>query len=285
MLRRQALLALSLLGAFGGLIGWAQDNGAADPAADRRQALRDWMQDFAQDSVVRVIVRDEPQPSERVDRPVFRYSDEPRKIPDAALWVWTRAGRPVALQKVEASSGGAEPQWTICFASLSEQLLDVQWPVGRQYQSQKPGVEFQPIPDAEPPAAAGRLRTLQMKRLKDRFTGRIGSGRDKEADAEARVLPTPLFAYDDPVTKLPLGSLFALTATGTNPDLLLLLEVRPGPDRQPRWEYALARMTNGKVKVLLDGHLVWDDPTVPINNPVFPTWTFYFLTRTLPDPH
>lgn len=36
-----------------------------------------------------------------IPQPVFRYSDQPRLILDATLWVWGHKGRPIALQKVE----------------------------------------------------------------------------------------------------------------------------------------------------------------------------------------
>jgi hypothetical protein len=33
--------------------------------------------------------------------PIFRYSDQPRHILDATIWVWGRSGRPNVLQKIE----------------------------------------------------------------------------------------------------------------------------------------------------------------------------------------
>jgi hypothetical protein len=111
--------------------------------------------------------------AELVPKPVFRYSDEERAIPDATLWVWTRDARPIAFQKVEGNNHGGGQMWTICFASLSEGLVDVRWRGTHQFAARKPGVAFKPLPGAEPPAATSRARTTQIKAVKDRFTARL----------------------------------------------------------------------------------------------------------------
>jgi hypothetical protein len=220
---------------------------------------------------------DEEQLAELVPNPVFRYSDEERAIPDATLWVWTRDGRPVAFQKIEGNNHGGGQAWTICFASLSEGLIRVDWMMSRKYAARKPGVTFNPIPRAEAPADNFRARTAQLKALKERFTGRLNVNNDGTGGAETRTMPKPLFEYADPETKLPLGAIFGMTSTGTNPDLLLLIEARRDDDGKPRWEYAHARMTSNSVRVRLDDVDVWAEEGV--SSAAFENWIFYFLRR------
>jgi hypothetical protein len=161
----------------------------------------------------------------------------------------------------------------ICFASLSEGLLNVEWPGGRVYSARTPGLTFKPIPKADSPAETARARTVQLKALKDRFSARLGID-------EMRMMSTPFFEYADPESKLPMGAIFGMSFTGTNPDLLLLIEARRDAENKWRWEYAPARMTADAVRMRLDDEEVWAEEHVRINNPsVFDNWTFYFFGR------
>jgi hypothetical protein len=139
-------------------------------------------------------------------------------------------------------------------------------------------VKFSPIPKAEAPSDKARTRTAQLKELKDRFAGRL-SPEQRNKRAETRTMAKPIFEYSDPASKLPLGAIFGLSATGTNPDLLLLIEARPDGDGKLRWEYAHARMTSASLRVRLDDAEVWSEERAPVNNAVFENWTFYFLDR------
>src|SRR5262249_55921246 len=156
------------------------------------------------------------------------------------------------------------------------------WPGGRQFQARKPGVKFAAFPGTDPPADKARARTLQIKELKDRFTARLGPGANnpganKQGGAETRSMPKPLFEYADTESKLRLGDFFGMTATGTNPDLLLLIEGRRDGDGKLRWEYALARMTAEPAVVRLDGVEVWSEGASPANNTEPGNWIYYFL--------
>jgi hypothetical protein len=266
------------------LVAWCaagDDRPAADDATDAKAAILKWMQDYADGTEVMLKTADGKVAAEIVPRPVFRYSDVQREIPDATLWVWTRDARPVAFQKVEVNAHGGSRLWTICFASLSPDLVDIRWPAEparRTYESTAPGVAFRSIPGADPPADNPRLRGIQIKRLKDRFSARLNPA------GEARFMPRPIFEYEEPESKLPLGAIFGLSATGTNPDALLLVEARPSPEGELRWEYAYARLTTNGVKLQLDEETVWDDPQIPNHENVQPNWTFYFMARRLAYP-
>lgn len=255
-----------------------------EAAQARKQRYTDWMRTYAEGTSIRVPSRreaeaEEEQLAELVPNPVFRYSDEERFIPDATLWVWTVDGRPAALQKVEGNNHGGGQMWTICFASLSEGLVNVRWPQGGQFAAREPGVTFSPVPRADAPADNPRARTRQLKALKERFTGRLNVNGEGKGGAATRTMARPIFEYADPKTKLPVGAIFGMSSTGTNPDLLLVIEARRQDTGTLRWEYAHARMTSASVRVRLDDAEVWSEPSVPVNNPVFDTWTFYFLPR------
>jgi hypothetical protein len=259
-----------------------EDDAVKQEAQNRKDRYTNWMRMYAEGTKIKLLGKEdkEPQIAELVPNPVFRYSDEERAIPDATLWVWTRNARPVAFQKVEGNNHGGGRQWTICFASLSEGLLDVGWEESRRrYSTRTPGVTFKPVPRAESPAATSRARIAQLKALKNRFTGRLNVNDDGSGGAETRTIAKPIFEYVDPESKLPLGAIFGMTSTGTNPDLLLLVEVRSDGEGQERWDYAHARMTSSSVRVRLDDTEIWSEGFAPLDNPAFDNWTFYFLRR------
>lgn len=261
--------------------GDAEDEFQKQAAQERKELFTNWMRTFAEGTkIVEKRETKADQQAKLVPNPVFRYSDEERFIPDATLWVWTRDARPVAFQKVEGNNHGGGQMWTICFASLSEGLLTVDWPVNRKFQTQKPGVNFAAFSNAEPPAETSRARILQIKALKDRFTGRLGIDAAGKGGAETRSMAKPLFEFADPDSTLPLGAIFGMSSTGTNPDLLLLIEARADGAGKLRWEYACARMTSASLVVRLDDAEVWSEGSVPANNTAPGTWIYYFLSRS-----
>jgi len=252
---------------------------------ERKERYTNWMRTYAEATKVSILAgrtpdQDKDVVAELVANPIFRYSDEEHLIPDATLWAWTRNGRPAAFQKVEGNNHGGGQMWTICFTSLSDQLVNVKWPMQRQFSSKVPGIAFRPIPGADAPSDNARLRTAQLKSLKDRFSARFGVKPDGTGGAESRTMPKALFEYGDPNTKLPWGAVYGMTSTGTNPSILFLIEAREDGAGKLRWEYATARMTSFSVHARLDDEDVWVEQDVPSDK--FDSWTYYFLSRDFP---
>ena len=69
-----------------------------------------------------------------------------------------------------------------------------------------------------------------------------------------------------------------MSATGTNPDLLLLIEAREDGDRKLRWEYAHARMTANWFRVRLDDTEVWSEEDAASG--AHENWLYFFLPRS-----
>ena len=184
---------------------------------------------------------------ELVKEPAFRYSDQPRRFVDATLWVWTDQGRPVAFQKIEAAkSADSTPYWQYCFASVSSDLLLAEWQ-NRRFRSTEPGVTFRPLKEAPGVPKGNAERKRQARELIRKFSALILTDpREKNSTQEMRLLTTPLFDYADPKTKEYRGAVFGFSTNGTNPDLLLLLEVS-GDNDKAAWHFAPARMTIGAV--------------------------------------
>src|SRR5262245_55848401 len=150
--------------------------------------------------------------------PLMKYTDGPRQIEMATLWVWQDEGRPVALGKVEAYQRKEGVKWMYCFASTSTGLVEGKWPHGRRFQASKPGVEWATIDGPAPQeTAAGRLR--QAKELFQRFSATTRDDVLKMSE-ELRPLARPLHEYSSPKHGVIQGVLCGFAANGTNPDVV-----------------------------------------------------------------
>jgi hypothetical protein len=254
-------------------------------AKERKARYLKWMREYSEGTTIRLA---SPGPgteptAELVAQPIFRYSGDVY-ADDATLWVWTHNARPVAFQKVEVNNIGGSPKWTICFGSAFEDLLDVSWPGDRRFAARAPGVKFRPIPEAAAPSDKAKTRTAQIKSLKDRFTGQIaGWGPKGRIEYDLRPIPTPIFEYADPVSKMPLGAVFSLVnheGGELTPVFLLSIEARTDSDGKLRWEYASRRLTIWKANLKLDDTEVVSLPLVDVDDQVHDDWTFYMLVRS-----
>lgn len=191
-------------------------------------------------------------------QPVFRYSDPPRGFRDGTLWLWTSSGRPVALGKIEdwRREPPDGPTWITCFASLYPGLIEANWQAGPMWTSQKPGLPYQLLGEFERPDAteAGRLR--QFKKLSERFS--IALERDYTGTTDSqqmRRLPRHLYRYKVPDQGVTDAVMFGWTANGTNPDAMVVIELRSVGDKH-EWHYAMAQVTADKIVLNLDGKSV-----------------------------
>jgi hypothetical protein len=210
--------------------------------------------------------------------PVFRYTDQPRGYVDATLWCWGMKGRPIVLTKVEAyvpHRVGTRALWQYCVVSLAEHPVEVRFLGQQKLVVNKAGVELHALEKAPVSADRPAMRLRQMKQIAARFAGTIhidGNPKDKQ---EMRRLPTPIYRYDDETDGLRDGVIFALTTNGTNPDMLILIELRGEREAAPKWHYGIAKVTYAEVHIRLDDTEILSSPlTAPRE-----TWTFFQMPR------
>lgn len=201
--------------------------------------------------------REQPATVEFEAQPLFRYNDQPRGFRDGTLWMWAAEGRPIALCKIEDWRDPRNgPIWITCFASLSTGLIQSKWDSGPTWVSKKPGLQFRPVEGVEAPDAneAGRLR--QFKKLSERFTVSLVRAYDGVDDRqEMRRLPRPLHRYHRAEAGVTDAVLFAWTSNGTNPDAVVVFELRTSNGKN-EWLYAFAPVTADKTQLQLDGGVV-----------------------------
>lgn len=253
--------------------------GMADDTRDKQRAkILEQMEAIARDT--KVSFAEGTGDVSLVDKPVFRYDDQPRRLIDATVWAWTYEGRPIAFQKVEALDRG-RGEWQRCFTSLAEDPLKVQWGEGRKFKTTEAGVTYRPVPDAPSVAPRTLERRRQLRELARKFTARILLNPHSKDSQEMRLLTTPIFEFDDEKTNVLQGAVFGYSTNGTNPDLLIVFEARPAQDKQDKtvWHYAPARMTTGGITVSYGDKSVWECAFAEPGENAFPTWTYFQTSR------
>ncbi len=208
-----------------------------------------------------------------VEKPVFRYSDELRRIEDAGIWLWNDRGRPVAAMKVERYQSGRFPiPWLYCFTSLSSELVDAEWTTAKPFHAKQPGVKWQALSDD--PAMTRAARLVQMRDIARRFSVELlrdAAGTDR---VQMRLLTRPLFRCDETSEVLD-GAVFGFTGTGTNPDVLLLLDLPP----KGGWRFGIAGMTAEGARVTLTEKVVAEIPHSGDRGNVFDNWCNFHPSR------
>ena len=253
---------------------------AEEPSERRREKLLAQMRSLAEETKVQ-IDGEQPVAAESIKNPIFRYDDQPRRFIDATMWAWTNAGHPVAFQKIEARlhQNTSEPQWGYCFTSVAADKLLVEWSAERNFRATEPGARWDLVPRAPAPAVRSNERKRQARSLARGFGGRILIDPKTNRSAEMRLFTTPLLEYDASPSGQWQGAVYGLEINGTNPDVLVLLQVREHEEK-PQWHFAAARMTTGGVTLNYQDQKVWEAEFVQPHTGPYPTWTFFATPRT-----
>jgi hypothetical protein len=91
-----------------------------EPADAKLQKLADDSRARAEGIEVNVAFGERTTKAKVHATPLMKYTDIPRQIEMATLWIWEDDGRPVALGKVEAYTRKKDGRkWLYCFASAS----------------------------------------------------------------------------------------------------------------------------------------------------------------------
>ena len=257
------------------------DRAVAESDTTERKARLAQMRRLAERVRVDTLTEEDSTKSQLVADPLFRYSDELRGILDATLWCWQIEARPVALLKIERYEKlPHDKPWLYCIASLSSGLITAKWNSGQEFSSKAPGLEFRALSEAVMPADSKAARLTQLRQLARRFSATILRDPAENRRDEMRLLPQPLFRYANPDVGLIDAALFGFTATGTNPDVLLAVEMRGNDDVS--WHYGIARMTMEGLSVQLDGATVWTAAFTSGARGPFDTWHWFHADGEMP---
>jgi hypothetical protein len=98
-----------------------------------------------------------------------------------------------------------------------------------------------------------------MRSLARRFTASCHNPRTEEP-TELRLLPQPLYRFEDEPAGILDGALFAFVVSN-DPELFLLLEAHSDiKEGESAWRFSLARMSSQKETVRLNDKEIWSVP-------------------------
>jgi hypothetical protein len=189
--------------------------------------------------------------------PLLRFSNPVGGVPDGIVVMWKEGQRPAVFAQVFQTKEGL---WIHECQSLAAAGLTMQRGDAVTWKPEKAADDFRPLEGAPAPAATAARRLAQMKSIAGDFSATDDfkiSSTDKETTRHTlRLLPTPVYRYQDAEAGVVDGAVFALVH-GTDPEVFLVLEHREGADGKVAWHYALAPMTCWQVKVAHKGTAVW----------------------------
>jgi hypothetical protein len=169
---------------------------------------------------------------------------------NGSVFVWTHDGRTEVVGTIFSYLVSGDPTQKVMahsFQSLSQQPLAGQR-AGRAggWSLEGAGIQSRPIPGAPPPAASRAARLAQMRELVREFSATTTL---QGVEQELRLLTQPLHRNEMSTGEVLDGALFTFV-TGTDPELMLVIEARPaeGSDK-PAWHYAAGRFTDLTLKL------------------------------------
>jgi hypothetical protein len=213
--------------------------------------------------------------------PVLRFTNPVGGSRDGALFLWLGAGdRPAVASQI---LWNPQQIWAQEFSSLSTSPLIAKSVDGRVWNPSKGGVSFNPVPDSAKSAETAERRLRQMRELAEGFSAEHFY-RGKTWN-KLRLLTKPFARYGKPGSNVEDGALFCF-ALGTDPEVLLMLESRPGKDGR-EWQYAFAPMTGFALNAFWKGTKIWTKPAEGNGSARNPSNTFHIrrvLAEAVSDP-
>lgn len=189
------------------------------------------------------------------EKPLQTFSTDGNTFGSVFLWK-AENGRPAAIGTIGALPiNGTDFGFTELHWLLDEPLTSVV--IGKAFPKQwsATGEELTPgpVPSSVEPAASAPARLTQMRGIARNFTANMTHNSKQN---ELRLLPQPLYRYDDPSTEND-GAIFAYVWTvGTDPELLIHIQTRK-QDGQLKWFYQPIRFTWRKLELEYEGAEVW----------------------------
>ena len=189
--------------------------------------------------------------------PVLAWVNPVRYQQQGLVYVWTDQGRARAIGGVFTNYLSDVRMYTTHeFHSLSPVGLKADHAGKDVWHPEEAGVTFQILNDAPTPTMKKPGRLAQMRRLAREFSA--SSITQEGSRYELRLLTAPLFRYQAEEADIHDGAVFSMvTSAGTDPELLLIFEVRDTP-AGPRWHYAPARFSDSKLFLQHKEKSVWE---------------------------
>jgi hypothetical protein len=237
-----------------GLVVCDESSGQSEQPGDGERRLQ-----IIQDTAEAYALYDDPRGEHalvRTEKPLLKFEDPVTMATRGGVYLWSDDNRrPLAIASIYFRGDGARVDE---FQSLSGAGLVAKYQDEIVWRPAVAGIDWKPlsgdVPDAKP------LRLARMRELARQF---IAAVRDAKAGSqELRLLPQPMYRYEDADRGIVDGVLFCY-AKGTNPEVLLLLQAETSEGRT-QWKHTFCRMTERECEVKSGNDVVWTAAKAPI---------------------
>jgi hypothetical protein len=174
---------------------------------------------------------------------------------NGGVFVWTIAGRPVALSKTHVNDRKrhyVESSITLRDGLQCTQSGSAIWVPEGSTAVVVPVTDLAPARDTR----AGRL--LQMREVAESFAIEDQWGEGEEELYQLRLLPRPLYRYEAPAEQVIDGAIFAYSQ-GTNPEAVVVIEAVE-TESGSEWRCQVSRLTGYALTARRRGDVVLDVP-------------------------
>lgn len=234
------------------LAGQADNPAAAEAEAAKAQQKK-WNEYYAKTAADYEITRGKAKQEKLELKPeaVLHWSNPVRGgETNGSVFVWTYDGRAAVVGTVFSHLVTGDPNLKIMahsFQSLSQEPLAGQRPgAPGAWSLDGAGIEFKPIPGAPPPATSRAVRLSQMRELAREFSATTIL---EDVEQGLRLLTQPLHRQTKDTDEVLDSALFTFV-TGTDPELMLVIEARPIDGKgEPVWHFAAGRFTDLTLKL------------------------------------
>lgn len=220
---------------------------------------------------------DAPREVEMIREPLFRFNDPARNFSDGSIWGFGAKGRPAVLLSLSLHPLNEGLGWLYEINSLTGPPVEAKIPGMPTWSTRKSGLEFKDLPGAPKPADKEAGRNRQFREISARFAGFESFRKDPAGPLERyelRLVPRPIYRYADPENGLVDGAIFLMTY-GTNPEIVLVIELVQEGENKPVWKYAFTRISFAELHVDLDGKEIWTQPHLQGTGASDPYWLFF----------
>jgi len=220
---------------------------------------------FMKETAARIEIRMEGDGKTKLElatQPLLRWDNQRSFIVDGATFLWMSDHRPQVIGGVLIRNGVSH----LDLQSLAERPLTATVDDKRVWFPSRPGMTWNPMPDAPGPAATRSERLRQMKTLAQGFSAHaIKNAPDYDEGSlwEFRMMSQPLHRYAEEAAVD--GAIFSF-AQGTDPEAFLILESREEKG-VGQWHFGFAAACAWELHGKLGEREVWLRPNARQRKP------------------
>ena len=203
-----------------------------------------------------------------LDQPLMNWKniDKGRSLDRGSIFLWHRNGVPGVIGSIFTYVYRDEVRCRHEMISVADGPLTASLNSRVVWTPQRPGLKWTRLDDVPPPAETSNRRRLQFRGIARQFSGELQI--IERPVTRLTLIPNPLHQYqpvdragasDRGESKLLEGAIFSF-ASGTDPEMLLLLESRRAADGTHAFYYAPARSHYQNLKLFRNDVMVWEAP-------------------------